>query len=342
MYTECVGLGEGILLRPSLHSNLEMNHFGECSGLAAAAQNDFSSDFIPYSRYTHGYLILLKPVYSAFPVNSARLVFGLGGACLLAVLFIMARRRLGLAYALALTGSFVFAGTLHVFMLGTHAAQFWVALGGGIAALSTRDTRVPLALFGGIGVSDAYVSFLNMGSLSLGLALLCYCLTMWTDGIPAATILGNAFLAACAWSLGFVLPWLTKWLAVSLFLPDLNIFGQTLALYPARNIRMILSALVTDMKAPLWQPWLILVILLAWRFRRIRARLQPGLWVILFPALMPIIWVALIPGQSGFHHSSFVSIILWPLLAAPILLLLGLPRKAASFSARAQFLPGEA
>ncbi len=330
MYTECVGIGVALNLEASAPGLLSGATYGTCPELAQAAEHGFTGERSPYARYIHGYAVFLKPLYSLFPLPGVRLLTGLVGLGLLGALFVAARRRLGDVYATALVGSFLLSGTLHVFTLVTHGVQFWLVLAGGILALAARAAP-PLTLFACLGAADAFVSFLSMGSLSLSLPLLCFCLACWSDGLPARRILAWAFLAACAWSVGFVVPWLCKWLLAWLYLGGVDM-GQTLEMYPTRSLSMIAKAFFNNLKASLWQVWLGLMLLLGWRFRRYGGRVPEGLWVIVFPALMPLIWICLIPGQSGVKHSSFVSIILWPLLAATVLLLLAAPRKAHDFS----------
>jgi hypothetical protein len=318
-------------LEPSPAALLRAENFGECTGLALAASQDFKAPKHAYFRYIHGYAVILKPLYSLFSVSDVRLLTGLVGLSLLVGVFLAARWRLGDVYALVLTGSFMLSGTLHVFTLVTHGVQFWLVLIGSILVLLAR-TGPHLILFACLGAADAMVSFLNMGSLSLGFPLLCYCLTCWSDAVPTRRILAWAFLAACTWSVGFVLPWFCKWLLALLFIQDADILGKTLEIYPARSPYMIWRAFFNNMKASLWQVWLGLTLVLGWRFYRRAAAVPEGLWIILFPASMPLVWMCLIPGQSGLSHSSFVSIILWPLLAATLLLVLATPRKARDFS----------
>jgi hypothetical protein len=331
MSTECVGIGVALNLNPTLGSVLRAEHFGSCPGLSFAAEHGFEAPKSGYPRYVHGYTVFLKPLYTLFSLPDVRLLVGLTGLSLLALLFVAARWRLGDVYALALTGSFLLSGTLHVFTLVTHGVQFWLVLIGGILALLAR-AKPHVTMFACLGATDAMVSFLNMGSLSLSFPLLCYCLACWSDGVPARRILAWAFLAACAWSVGFVLPWLCKWLLALLYIPNVDLLGKTLEIYPARTPYMIWKAFFNNVKATMWQVWLGLALMLGWRFYRHKAVVPEGLWILLFPALMPLVWMCLLPGQSGIKHSSFVSIILWPLTAATCLLLLAAPRHARTFS----------
>jgi hypothetical protein len=326
MYTECIGMGVATQMQPSLDSLAAMRHFGECQGLNAALGQGLQGQGSPYARYIHGYQLALKPLYTLFPLMEVRLFTALAGLCLLLLLYGAARLRVGERYAAALGFSFLFAGTLHVFLLGTHAPQFWVVLVGGIAAFLSRKAT-PALLFCGLGLADAFVSFLNMGSLSLGLPLLCFCLAAWADGRKAQDILASALVCCACWSVGLLWLWLAKWGFASLVLPpETGLLGNTVQGYTATGLKMILHALFNNLWNSLYWLWLPLFALLGYRFIKRGLRIPEGLWVLVLPALVPLLWMCLIPGQSGIKHASFVSIIVWPLLAALFMLLLALPR----------------
>ena len=332
MFTECIGIGMAKELQPTLQNILSASHFGECEGLRAAVENNFSSGARIYPRYIHGYQIILKSLYTFLPIEGVRIVTAAVSLLLLAALFFTARYRLGSAYASLVVAPFLlFVRSPHVFLLVTHAVQFWVVLAGCIAALLHTKSNAPIVLFGLIGACDAFMSFLNMGSLSLGMPILCFCLARWSDGSAPALILAQALWAGIAWSFGFLIPWCVKWGLVLAILPTgTDIFGQTLEIYPARSFGMIRKALFNNFKATRWQLWAGLFVLLAVRIRKYKTVIPQRLWVILFAALVPLVWVCLLPGQSGVSHSRFVHIIVLPLLTSVLCLLVALPPKAES------------
>lgn len=328
MFTECVGMGGALALEPSLTSVLSMGTFFECEGLRAALASEVAPT--PYPRYIHGYQLVLKPVYAAFSLPLARGLTATVGLALCGLLFLNATRRIGPWAGGVLALSFILSGTLHVFMLLTHAPSFWLVLIGGIAALRSRHD-CPIVLFAILGACDTFFSFLNMGSLSLGLPLLCLVLRRYYAGDTPWRIVHDALWCCIAWSMGFLLPWLFKWGLARLFLPpDISLFDATLERYPARSLSMIGKAFYNNFKATVWQAWLVLCAALLVRLRCKHIALPQGIWVLLFPALMPIVWICLLPGQSGVSHSTFVSIILWPTFAAILFVLMGHPRSLST------------
>lgn len=328
MYTECVGIGGALNLQLSLESLLAMRNFGECNALNSYAEQPSSVPPHPYPRYTHGGQIVLKPFYTYLTISQIQLLTSLISFLLLVALTGMAYKFIGKAFALTLAGSFFFVFNLHVFLLVTHAVQFWVVLAGAVFALGYEKENPPVGLFGVIGACDATVSFLSMGSLSLGFPLFCYCLARWNKGVAPVAIIVNGFLGAVGWSVGFVTPWLVKWILTRIFLPPtVNLFGQTFDLYPAKNMVMVGEALFKDLQHTIWPLWLIVFVVLAVRKKKLKLKPPQGFGVLWLPAFVPLVWISLLPGQSGVMHAFFVQIILWPALAAILLFLSALPRK---------------
>ncbi len=328
MFTECVALGAAADMHASVESMLKVNHAGECLNLKAQALENFTRETVPYARYWHGYQVVLKPLYSLFDVATVRVLLVLVNVLLFGILTVVMAQKNGQAYAYATLTSFFLAGTLHVFLLASHAAQFWVVLAGAIAAVLHAGRGAPVALFAVIGVLDAFTSFLNMGSLSLGFPLLCYCLTRWNQDERSDAILAEAFAACVGWSLGLLVMWLGKWAAVLMYEPGFNLLGELPVKYTARGLMMIVEAAGNNLEKTLWRVWLPCFLLLGWRLYDKRVPFVRGLWVVLFPAAIPFVWVALLPGQSGLAHSGFVTIIMWPTIAALFFLLLAMPRQA--------------
>lgn len=327
MYTECVGIGIATTMQPNAESLLFMNTFGECSGLLRATTSDFTGSY-PYMRYVHGYQLFLKPLYTFFSIENVRLLtFCITSALLLLLLGVL-KQSLNFSYALAIVLTFFVTQSANVFLIVTHAAQFWVVLGGAALAVLLRHRLPPLVLFGLLGAVDALCSFLNMGSLSLGLPLLCYSLSLWSDGRTSTDIIAAIFWGSVGWAVAFVLPWLLKWSLLEIFYQPSReqLFGVTLEKYPNRSFSMIFLAFYRNVIHLHWLLGLVLYALLFKRWRKLRPTTPAGLWPALLPALIPIVWIGILPGQSGIKHASFINLILWPGIAATVLMLLALPR----------------
>jgi hypothetical protein len=69
---------------------------------------------------------------------------------------------------------------------------------------------------------------------------------------------------------------------------------------------------------------------LAVRYHNLKLKQPQGLGVLWLPVFVPLVWISLLPGQSGVRHGFFIQIILWPALAAILFFLLALQRKSFS------------
>jgi len=324
MFTECFSLGIAGQLQPDMESLVAMRAYGNCEATRQGLDEDWPQGG-PYARYWHGYQVVLRPLMAVTSYANVRIIVPAVTLLLFAGMGLAARRRLDTAHATALLASFITAGTVNVFTLVSHAALFWVIQVGCIALFLRRSKTPPVLGFGLLGSLDAYLNMLNMGSLSLSFPLLCYCLIRWYENDRNAEILADGLLCCVGWSLGLVLTWTAKWGLAYAFLPPIDLFGNTVELYFRHSLSAFAIAMERNFLKTLWKYWLPVYLLLGWRMYKKRIRVPEGLWIVLFPSCMPLIWVMLLPGQSGMSHSSFVSIILWTPLAALLFLILGLP-----------------
>jgi hypothetical protein len=315
-------------MRPDVEVLLSMPTFGECSELTNAASVNFETHSHQYMRYVHGYQVFLKPLHTFFTIDTVRMIVCGITIFMMAMLFMILQKQLNQAYAAVILLSFFITQSSSVFLLVTHAAQFWLVLAGASLAVGLRKRASPLFLFGMIGACDAFFTFLSMGSLSLGLPLLCYTLALWKDGRATEEIIAALFWGSVGWSIGFVVSWLVKWTVLGLVLHPAKeqLFGVTLDVYPTTVVWMIVIALRRNLRALHWILGLAIFVLLIIRKYRQRPVIPSGLWVVLFPALVPIVWVCILPGQSGIVHAFFINVILWPCLAAITLMLLAMPK----------------
>jgi hypothetical protein len=305
-----------------------MPTFGECANLHKVISVDnFDATPYAYMRYIHGYQVVLKSMYTFFSLETVRAVTAGMSVLLLLLLYIALKYRTDTRYAAVVVSSFFLTASPNMFFTVTHATQFWVALTAALAA--TLGRRIcPLCFFGLVGALDAFFSFLNMGSLSLALPLLCYTLVQWAEGASPGRIGAEAFWGCIGWSFGFVLPWLVKWLVLFLALAPTKaaLFGVTLELYPTRDLAMFVTAVQRNFLSANWPQIVLAFVVAALRRWRMALTTPPNLWMACLPGLVPLFWIGILPGQSGIAHSMYMNLILWPFLAASLLLLLAMPR----------------
>ncbi len=325
MYTECFGIGTALQPLGTVHEILFTSSYGHCQDLSRAAEAKFNSvEPAPYYRYTHGYAAFVRLFYTYFDVQSVRTLVTLTSYLLLFVLTLSLALRVSSGHALLVLGSFFLLNSPSMYVLVTHAVQFWLVLVACIVVTFLSNPRHLFPFMGMVGALDGFLTFLSMGSLSLSMPLLCFLLTSMArldvqdkqaSQKELFRILSRGFYACCAWSFGFLAPWLLKW-GVLHFIHDVawqDIFGATLQDYTASSIGMIALAIFKNFLATHVGVWLPLFALLLWIRCKEGRSMPKTLWLSLFPALIPLIWCILLPGQSGVKHSSFVNLILWPI-----------------------------
>ncbi len=327
MYTECFGVGTALQPFSNVRDILFTSSYGHCADLSRASAAQFVSvEPVAYYRYTHGYSIFVRLFYTYFDVQTVRTLVTAISCILLLTLTLCLKLRVSTGHALLVLGSFFLLNSPSMYVLVTHAAQFWLVLIACIIVTLLSNPRYFFPIMAVVGALDGFVTFLSMGSLSLSMPLLCFMLTAVAridsnDSAQADSvqkqmfnILAQGFYACCAWSVGFLLPWFFKWGALH-FIYDISwqdIFGATVQSYAASGIGMIALAIFKNALATHVGVWVLLFALLFWIRYKEGRRMAQTLWITAFPALMPLIWCVLLPGQSGVKHSSFVNLILWP------------------------------
>ena len=169
----------------------------------------------PYSRYWHGYLVVLKPLLFFFSVGSIRYLFSALGillALLLAgKLFRGPGGRGGVLALFALLAALcppALMDSLH------YAPCPLIALFSGLL-LPQKFRRAPApAYFLLIGMATAFFDFLTFPILTLVLPLSLYAIQ--SEEPRLSRLLPPLFMAAAAWCLGYAGLWAGKWAAGSL------------------------------------------------------------------------------------------------------------------------------
>ena len=331
MWTECTGIGAALHNPQNIEELFVIRYYGECSGLSAAAEKHFSTPPpYQYMRYTHGYLLMLRPLYTFFDIQHVRLfTIALFAISMFFLLYALNRHTSAVASSIVV-GAFFLPCSPSMYVMTTHSAQFLLVVLAAISIIHIHEPKKVMLFMGIVGVADSFVTFLSMGSLSLSLPLLCYALAAWKRDEPDPHILAVLFWSSVAWSVGFLLPWLCKWGVLSVFwnMGVEDIFSNKIEEYSPRSLSMIWVAVRNNVTTTHWEAWVPIFLLLLVRRIKYGMRMPSGLWVILFPALIPFVWIALLPGQSGVKHSTFINLILWPTLAAIALVLVAPDKKA--------------
>jgi hypothetical protein len=182
-----------------------------------------------YTRYWHGYLVLLKPLLALFDYGGIRVLNTVVqiGLTLLAI-FLMARRKLG-RYIFPFCFALLFLMPPSVTQSLQYSSVFYVMLAAVIVMLFRHDRiaaadRYPL-VFAVIGVATSYFDFLTYPIATLGVPLTLYFILAEPEDWKQ--ILKSTILLAVYWGIGYAGMWAGKWLLASILTGE-NAFREAL------------------------------------------------------------------------------------------------------------------
>lgn len=225
-YTDVIMMSEAIYNGPeSVVEKAAGNYFS--TNLAGAAEDPENTEFSPYSRYWHGYLIFLKPLLLFFNISEIRML-SMGAQLVLLALVTVQVVGCGRSFlAVPLTLTYVVLAPIAMFM----SMQFYdiyyisfLALLALIWLLERGWDGKLLYLFPLIGCATSYFDFYTYPILTLGLPLTVY--LIWQNR-PLKVQLRSIFLYGAGWSAGYLGMWAGKWVLASIVTGQ-NIIGEAL------------------------------------------------------------------------------------------------------------------
>ena len=251
-FTECVSLNLALDPQPNpwvaaLLPRLHFHMVDPCRELhrAAAAGADVT-EMTDYSRYWHGYRLLLWPALEHLGVVGLRVVSAMLIALAVGLLYLGLRAAIGFTPALILLGVFALQTDLvRIWQVATHALGMAVILGGAgsfAIAVNRRSFGPGLVVFAAVlGAVFNFFDFLvNPPMMPMLLSFLVLAVMSdrsrngaasdhadsWWDGDWRSS-LTMAALVAGGWFLGYAATWASKW-ALAIWLADNR--AETLAL----------------------------------------------------------------------------------------------------------------
>ncbi len=271
---------------------------------------------VSYSRYWHGYLVLLKPLLLLLSFEEIKLLNLLvQGILLLYILFRMRDRglkALGLSFAAAYFLMFPVAMAFSLSM----AICNYIMLAG-MALLISRP-NIPendlhtLWYFMGLGIATAYFDFLTFPLITLGFPLVL-ALALRSDRDKDLMFVIRSCIS---WGASYVLFWGSKWLIGSLILKEnvvsdaiQTIFFRTSSEGGNDRFSFYFQTLFKNLK--MWNaiPYLVfLVFLIILSIRGLllakKTASLKGLLPYLVVALLPFLWYAVILNHS-YEHAAY-------------------------------------
>lgn len=271
-----------------------------------------------YTRYWHGYLVVLIPLLTVFSLVQIRSIFLLAMGLLSCAACALIGRKTSLLASLALALALIMSNVWVAAFSTSLAFSFFVALVAVILVALWADEgkelgteRNWLVFFFVVGAVTSYVDFLNTPIVALGLPLATY-LAIRHESVAKATLSEAAMLVAgacIAWGLGYGLLWASKW-ALSAIVLGTNAFGDALGTASYRVGANGLGARIDAIRANVntmfdtWQRYLVAalaVVLLVVGIVRHRRPCLPLAISLLVVTLLPILWYVALANHSTIH-----------------------------------------
>jgi hypothetical protein len=230
-FTECVGLNVAIdpqrdawrsVLVPKLHFGM----VDPCFELHKAVQGaGAAAELTDYSRYWHGYRLLLWPVLEEHGVLALRLVTALMVAAGATVFFLGSRAVIGFTPAAILfLVLFSLTDLWRIWRVASHGLSMFVILAGAgaFALLLRRSSSQTLWIVTAAALGAVFNFFdfmINPPMMPMLMAFFALAVTVDARGRGGLNPLPLAAAIAAAWFLGYAGTWATKW-ALSIWLSD--------------------------------------------------------------------------------------------------------------------------
>lgn len=288
-------------------------------------------DINGYSRYWHGYLIILRPLMSIFNYGQIRYLINLCLVILIALLTVMIHEKCGkeisflFVLSLGIICFHIVPYTLHVSM------AFLVTFSGVCYYLSAYENKSGMwewRYFLITGMCMSFFDFLTTPVTGLVLPLQLGILIDLHSGKEQRpwNHITRIVSGSVAWGLGYGLFWAEKWLAGSLILRR-NVLADAIgqAQYRLTDSRIgntdVLWALFKNISClfptgngireifPFLPFYIVIIIVMTWIFilrNKNRWKSLTRLLPILFVSMFPYIWIVIMHQHSAIHATFWV------------------------------------
>lgn len=279
-------------------------------------QGDESYTTEDYTRYWHGYVILLKPLLIFFNITEIRTIICL--TCLMIIAIVIKKmiesdlKQYIAAYIIllvAICAPAIFNSMQFFTSFFTMNLGIWALL----RLYSNRKDKI-IYLFLIIGIIINYFDFLTYPLVTLGIPLVFYLLLLLRDNIPRLIIAKNLLLSCVSWGIGYAGMWIGKWAIASVVLRR-NVFSEAIRSIIFRTgteiesrFEYYLDALYKNLSCYDDVIQLIIVILSIWalvkiikNYKNMRSSWNILLFIIPIMA-MPFVWYFALVQHSTLHY----------------------------------------
>ena len=223
MYATAIHPGNGNLIQDALsNARYEYNDTSMPQAL-----NDYANDVVSkeeqkyemtYSRYWHGYLVVLKPLLLFFNVSEIRMLNMIIQGSLVGILLYLVRKRIHEYYQLPFIVMLLVLNPIVLPLSLQFSWVFYIGILGTIGILLMKDVMVKktyILWFWFIGMLTSYMDLLTYPMFTLGLPLISFLLLNRNENWKKQII--HIIETGMAWGLGYAIMWMGKWIFTWIF-----------------------------------------------------------------------------------------------------------------------------
>ncbi|MCR5755844.1 MAG: hypothetical protein K6G30_13660 [Acetatifactor sp.] len=174
---------------------------------------------VAYSRYWHGYLLLLKPLLLLGTVNTIVLLNGaVQLLCIGVVLILLQKKEKSYVFSIGFLGAIPFLTYISIYASLSLSICFYLMIFAVLTLLMLDEKLIQKDAYGVfffvVGIITSYMDFLTYPLVTVGFPL-CFYLYLHGEDIKKACRRVISF--SIAWVIGYGWMWMSKWILADLF-----------------------------------------------------------------------------------------------------------------------------
>ncbi len=269
---------------------------------------------VTYSRYWHGYLVILKPLLAITSVNALRLFSGaLHILCIGAVVMLLQKRKAVDLFTLGFLLAVSFMTYVSTFASFSLSVCFYLTMLALIVLLEKDEALYDRNRYGifflSIGMLTSYFDFLTYPLVTLGFPLCCY---IHFHNEDLKKTIKRMFQYSVSWSVGYLWMWMSKWIITDLLYSSgtiqdavSNLLVRTDSAQSQGRISGFMDVLKLNLGAYMNRGYILLVLIpvLILIFKKYRIDIKKGRKIISGCILFcyPFVWLFLTQNHSYQH-----------------------------------------
>lgn len=290
---------------------------GEDAGIIQAFRCYSTQYEEEYSRYWHGYVVVLRLLLLFFDYHEIRILNGICQSLLVAAAAFYMWRQKGVKYALALASSYVLLMPMALANCLQYSWVFYVSFGFLFIYLRHRDYWESenryiyyFILVGGVTI---FLDLLTYPLLAWGL-LITWCIILQEKEETMAFFLKRVVFSGISWIIGYGCVWIGKWALGSIILRE-NLFKKAFSEAVLWTVNEGDTAITLyDRFRTLYTNWsmynynIYLIVLAVWLLYWVVGGFLSGYKksskapALLLVSLSSIVWYVFMAGHTTMHH----------------------------------------